>query len=59
MSVLTNQETTLLFFLVVIIVIWIAMLGAYIKLVRQPNIDQGNRPQINEDIKHAVQTVES
>ncbi|UUA74262.1 hypothetical protein [Cellvibrio sp. QJXJ] len=57
LNVFTDQEITLLFFLAMIIVIWVVMVWAYIKLIRQDNSDQCKRLQ-SEDTKYAVQTFE-
>ncbi len=57
LNLFTDQEITLLFFLAMIIVIWVVMVWAYIKLIRQDNSDQCKRLQ-NEDTKYAVQTFE-
>ncbi|WP_151031917.1 hypothetical protein [Cellvibrio sp. KY-GH-1] len=57
LNVFTDQEITLLFFLAMIIVIWVVMVWAYIKLIRQDNDNQCKRLQ-NEDTQHAVQTFE-
>lgn len=54
--VLTNQESTLLLFLAIIIVIWIAIVVAYIKLVIEPDNYRGNRLLLNENTTYAVQT---
>lgn len=47
----------LLLFLAMFIVIWVAMVWAYIKLIRQDINNQCKRLQ-NEDTKYAVQTFE-
>lgn len=57
LNVFTDQEIMLLLFLAMFIVIWVAMVWAYIKLIRQDINNQCKRLQ-NEDTKYAVQTFE-
>ena len=57
LNVFNDQEIMLLLFLAIFIVIWIVVVWAYIKLIRQDNNNQCKRLQ-NEDTQHAIQTFE-